>query len=134
MHCTAVLLNMDISVTLYSCTCIISFAFYLYFFHVLVYCYYNFLPYTMQMQRCCKQPATSELHHLKETLSPAEIYAEHKYLGLSLKVHSPKEIAGFINEPAEIFLSYIPVDVVLACGILILMFTKANKTCHFKKS
>ena len=25
-----------------------------------------------------------------------------------LKVHSPKEPAGFSNEPAEVFLSYIP--------------------------
>ena len=42
-------------------------------------------------------------------LPPAEIYTEHKYFRLILKVHSPKELAGFINEPAEVFLSYIPV-------------------------
>ena len=51
---------------------------------------------------------------------------------LSLKVHSPKELAGFINEPAEVFLSYIPVDVLLACESLTLMLTEANKTCHLK--
>ena len=41
----------------------------------------------------------------------ARISTEHidvKHLRLILKVHSPKEPAGFIDEPAEVFLSYIP--------------------------
>ena len=61
------------------------------------------------IQGCPLEPATSKFHHLKGTLSPAEIYTEHKYLRLRLKFHSPKEPAGFINDPAEVFLSYIPV-------------------------
>ena len=48
--------------------------------------------------------------HLKEIFSPAEIYTEHRYLNeakFKVVTHS-KQLAGFINEPAEIFLSYIP--------------------------
>ena len=45
---------------------------------------------------------------VKSWLLMAEISTEHKYLRLSSKVHSPREPAGFINEPAEVFLSYIP--------------------------
>ena len=38
-------------------------------------------------------------------LSLAEIYTEHKYLRLILKVYSSKELAaGYINGPAEVFL------------------------------
>ena len=39
----------------------------------------------------------SKFHRQKEISSPAEIYTEHKYLRLSLKVHSPKEPAGFVK-------------------------------------
>ena len=45
-----------------------------------------------------------EFDHLKEMSSPAEISTEHKYSRLILKVHNPKELACFINEPAEVFL------------------------------
>ena len=45
---------------------------------------------------------------MKEISSPAEISTEHKYLRLILKLHSPKEVAGFMHEPAEVFVSYIP--------------------------
>ena len=38
----------------------------------------------------------------------AEISTERKYLRLILKVHSLKESVGLINEPAEVFLGYIP--------------------------
>lgn len=40
--------------------------------------------------------------------TPSEIYTECKCLRLTLKAHSPKEPAGFVSEPAEVFLSYIP--------------------------
>ena len=49
-----------------------------------------------------------QIYCLKEILSLAETSTEHKYLKLVFKVHSPKELAGFNNEPAEGFLSYIP--------------------------
>ena len=52
---------------------------------------------------------TAEFHCQEEILSLAEFYTEHRYLRLSFKVHSLKELAGFINEPAdEAFLCYIP--------------------------
>ena len=56
-----------------------------------------------------EEPVTGEFYRLKEILSLANIYTEHKYLRLSLKVHSPREPAGFIIEPAGVFLTYIPV-------------------------
>ena len=37
----------------------------------------------------------------------SEISTERKYLRLILKVHGPKEPVGFINEPPEVFLSYV---------------------------
>ena len=45
--------------------------------------------------------------YIQEILSLAEISTEHKYLRLILKgaQYSPKELAGFVNEPAEGFLS-----------------------------
>ena len=53
--------------------------------------------------------------------SLAEISTEHKYLNLNLKAHSPIEPAGFINEPAEVFLGYIP-----ECIHLILWFKEIH--------
>ena len=41
-------------------------------------------------------------------ISQAEISAENKFLRLILKVYSPKELAVFINEPAEVFFSATP--------------------------
>ena len=46
---------------------------------------------------------------MKEILSPAEILTEDEYLRLILKMHTPKQPAGFISEPPEVFLRYIPV-------------------------
>ena len=63
----------------------------------------------MRIWGCHLELATSEFHHLKEILSLANILTEHKYMKLILKVHSPNEPAEFINELAEVFLSYIPV-------------------------
>lgn len=57
---------------------------------------------------CSALSATGEFQHLKEVLSPPEILTGHKYLRQILKVHYPKGPAGFINEPTEVFLNYIP--------------------------
>ena len=69
------------------------------------------LVWPVQMQGCRQEPATSKFHHLKEILLLAEISTKHKYTRLILKVHRPKELAGFINvEPADVFLGYIPAN------------------------
>ena len=53
--------------------------------------------------------AACEFYHLKEIFSPAEILTEHKFLGLILKVHCPIVPARLINDPVDVFLSYISV-------------------------
>ena len=53
-----------------------------------------------------KSPLQANFHQLKEILSPPEIYTEHsEILEAKFKgtVHTPKEPAAFINEPAEVF-------------------------------
>ena len=45
-----------------------------------------------------KAGLTSEFHLLKKSLD--EISTGHKYFRLILKLHSPKELAGFTNESA----------------------------------
>ena len=59
------------------------------------------------IQGCRQELTIGKFHCLKEILSLAEISTKHKYLRLILNVHSPKKPAGFNNEPAEFFLSYI---------------------------
>lgn len=49
--------------------------------------------------------STGKFHHLKEILLLAEMSRELKYLSQILIVYSPKDPAGFIDEPAKVFLS-----------------------------
>ena len=55
----------------------------------------------------------------KGILSVTEISTEHRYLSL---IHSLNKPAGFINEPAEVFCSYIP-----ACKTKEIIQTNHNK-------
>ena len=69
--------------------------------------YVNFMSHLVGKRFENKNNRTIHRDVAKTGFLPAEISTEHKYLRLILKVHNPKELAGFINELAEVLVSCI---------------------------